>query len=60
VDGTALFGFSARVREIYRGLGADLLVQDLFDAEPFDPAPLLPGDYPRPGRRVLLHVTYRF
>ena len=60
VDGAALFGFSARVREIYRGLGADLLVQNLFDEERFDPAPLLPGDYPRPGRRVLLHVSYRF
>ena len=56
----ALFGLSARVRQIYRGLGADLLVQNLFDQDYADPAPLVPGDYPRPGRRVLLHLTYRF
>jgi outer membrane receptor protein involved in Fe transport len=60
VDGVALFGVSARARQIYRGLGADLLLQNLFDQDYADPAPLVPGDYPRPGRRVLLHLSYRF
>jgi iron complex outermembrane receptor protein len=60
LDGAAIFGISARVREVYRGLGADLLLQNVFGAESFDPAPLLPGDYPLTGRRVLLHVSYRF
>ena len=60
VDGVALFGLSARVRQIYRGLGADLLLQNLFDQDYADPAPLVPGDYPRPGRRVFLHLSYRF
>ncbi|HEY6553183.1 MAG TPA: TonB-dependent receptor [Vicinamibacteria bacterium] len=60
VEGVALFGLSARARDIYRGLGADLLLQNLFDQAYADPAPLVPGDYPRPGRRVLLHLSYRF
>jgi iron complex outermembrane receptor protein len=58
--GVALFALSARARQIYRGLGADLLLQNLFDQDYTDPAPLVPGDYPRPGRRVLLHLSYRF
>ena len=58
--GVALFGLSARARQIHRGLGADLLLQNLFDQGYADPAPLVPGDYPRPGRRVLLHLSYRF
>jgi len=58
--GSALFGLSARAQKLYRGLGADLLLQNLFDEDYADPAPLVPGDYPRPGRRVLFHLTYRF
>jgi iron complex outermembrane receptor protein len=58
--GVALFGLSARAQKLYRGLGADLLIQNLFDEDYADPAPLVPGDYPRPGRRVLLHLSYRF
>jgi outer membrane receptor protein involved in Fe transport len=60
VDGVALFGLSARARQIHGGLGADLLLQNLFDQAYADPAPLVPGDYPRPGRRVLFHLSYRF
>jgi outer membrane receptor protein involved in Fe transport len=60
VDGVALFGLAARARQLYRGLGADLLLQNLFDQDYTDPAPFVPGDYPRPGRRLLLHLSYRF
>jgi outer membrane receptor protein involved in Fe transport len=60
VDGVALFGLAARARQLYRGLGADLLLQNLFDQAYTDPAPFVPGDYPRPGRRLLLHLSYRF
>ena len=59
-DSVARFGLSARGREIYRGLGADLLLQNLFDRANADPAPFVPRDYPRPGRRVLFHLSYRF
>jgi outer membrane receptor protein involved in Fe transport len=60
VDGVALFGISARALQIYRGLGADLLLLNLFDQDYADPAPLVPGGYPRPGRRALFHLSYRF
>jgi outer membrane receptor protein involved in Fe transport len=59
LGGVALFGVSARA-QIHRGLGADLLLQNLFDQDYADPAPLVPADYPRPGRSVLLHLSYRF
>lgn len=61
-EGTAAFSLAGQARDLFRirGLGADLRIDDLFDDEPFDPAPLVPGDYPRPGFRVLAHITYRF
>jgi hypothetical protein len=61
-EGRAWFGLAGQAHDLFRvrGLGADLRIDDLFDAEPYDPAPLVPGDYPRPGFRVLAHVTYRF
>jgi outer membrane receptor protein involved in Fe transport len=61
-DGSAVLGVSGRVDDLanVRGLGVDVLVDDVFDQEVFDPAPLVPGDYPRPGRRFLAHLSYRF
>jgi iron complex outermembrane receptor protein len=61
-EGTVAFGLAGQAHDLFRvrGLGADLRIDDLFDDERFDPAPLVPGDYPQPGFRVLAHVTYRF
>jgi hypothetical protein len=61
-EGVALLGVSARGKDLFglRGFGADLLLNNLFDEDYFDPAPLVPGDYPRPGIRVLGRVSYRF
>lgn len=62
VAGYALFNLNLRARNFYKSLEAALSVQNLFGKRYVDPSPRggLPGDYPRPGRRVLLHVAYRF
>jgi len=62
VPGYAIVNLNVRVKRIYKTLEANLSFQNLFDKAYFDPSLLggVPGDYPRAGRRVLLHATLRF
>jgi outer membrane receptor protein involved in Fe transport len=62
VGGYAIVNLNVRVKRIYKTLEGDLALQNLFDEAYFDPSLLggVPGDYPRAGRRVLLHATLRF
>jgi iron complex outermembrane receptor protein len=47
---------------LWRTLDASISVHNLFGTSYADPSVAngVPGDYPRPGRRVLLHVRYKF
>ena len=47
---------------LFRDLDVGVTIRNLLDEEYFDPSPLLgvPGDYPRPGRSLLVHAKYRF
>lgn len=62
VSAYALFGLTARARGLWRTLELGLSCDNLFGKSYSDPSPTsgVPGDYPRPGRRVLLHATYKF
>jgi hypothetical protein len=62
VPGYALFGLTARTKGLWRTLDVALSCDDLFGKAYHDPAPAngVPGDYPRPGRRVFLRASYKF
>jgi outer membrane receptor protein involved in Fe transport len=62
LPGYGLLGLSFHGREVFRDLGIGVTIRNLLDEEYFDPSPLLgvPGDYPRPGRSLLVHAEYRF
>jgi iron complex outermembrane receptor protein len=62
VGGYALFGLTARSKNLWRTLEVALSFDNLFGKTYHDPSVKngVPGDYPRPGRRVLVHVTYKF
>jgi len=62
VGGYATANLSFRLKNVYKTLEANLAFQNLLDKEYFDPSLPggVPGDYPRAGRRVLLHATFRF
>jgi iron complex outermembrane receptor protein len=62
VAGYALFNVNVRAPDLYKGLVVALSMQNLFNKLYFDPSPAggVPGDYPRPGRRVFLSATYQF
>ena len=62
VDGYALVNLAVRVPNVYRNLVVSLSLQNLLNKLYFDPAPAggVPGDYPRPGRRLFLNATYPF
>jgi iron complex outermembrane receptor protein len=62
VDGYALVNLAVRVPNVYRGLVVSLSLQNLLNKLYHDPAPVggVPGDYPRPGRRLFLSATYQF
>jgi iron complex outermembrane receptor protein len=62
VPGYLLFAVTARSKALWRTLELALCVDNLFSKSYADPAFKngVPGDYPRPGRRVLLHATYKF
>lgn len=62
LPGYALFGLTARAKSLWRTLDVTLSCDNLFGKTYHDRAPArgVPGDYPRPGRRVLLHVSYKF
>jgi iron complex outermembrane receptor protein len=60
--GYVLFGVTARSKPLWRTLELGLSLDNLFGKSYTDPAFKngVPGDYPRPGRRVLLHASYKF
>jgi outer membrane receptor protein involved in Fe transport len=62
VSGYAIVNLNIRVKRIYKTLEANLAFQNLFDKAYFDPSLPggVPGDYPRLGRRVLIHAALRF
>lgn len=62
VDGYALVNLAVRVPNIWRGMVVSLSLQNLLNKLYYDPAPAggVPGDYPRPGRRLFLSATYQF
>ncbi len=62
VPGYVLFGISARSKSLWRTLEAALSLDNLFARSYSDPSVRngVPGDYPRPGRRVLLHASFKF
>ena len=58
----ALFGVTARTKSLWRTLDLSVSLDNLFGKAYYDPSVRsgVPGDYPRPGRRVLVHATYKF
>jgi outer membrane receptor protein involved in Fe transport len=62
VPGYVLFGISARSKSLWRTLEVTLSLDNLFARSYSDPSIQngVPGDYPRPGRRVLLHASFKF
>jgi outer membrane receptor for ferrienterochelin and colicin len=62
VPAYGLVNLGARGRRLYKSLEAWVDVQNVFDKAYVAPAPAggVPGDYPRPGRRVLVHASLRF
>lgn len=61
-DGYALVNLGVRVPHVYRGIAVSLSLQNLLNKLYYDPAPAggVPGDYPRPGRRLFVNATYLF
>jgi outer membrane receptor protein involved in Fe transport len=62
LPGNGLVNLHLRARNVYRSLELTGSVVNLFGTAYADPAPLggVPGDYPRPGRRVLFMAGYKF
>ncbi|HVQ29171.1 MAG TPA: TonB-dependent receptor, partial [Vicinamibacteria bacterium] len=62
VPGYAVVNLTARAKNLWRTLDLTVSCDDLFGKSYYDPSPAMgvPGDYPRPGRRVLLHASYKF
>ena len=55
MPGYALVNLAARAKNLWRTLDVTLSCDNLFGKAYHDPAPArgVPGDYPRPGRRML-------
>jgi outer membrane receptor protein involved in Fe transport len=62
VDGYALLNLNVRAHELFKRLELSAGVNNAFDEEYFDPSPSngVPGDYPRPGRRVFVKAAWKF
>jgi outer membrane receptor protein involved in Fe transport len=60
--GYGLLSATVRAVNIHKTLALALTAQNILDKRYFDPSPALgvPGDYPRPGRRVLVSASYEF
>jgi iron complex outermembrane receptor protein len=60
--GYGLVSVALQALNVKKTLALSLTAQNLFDKRYFDPSPALgvPGDYPRPGRRVLVGASYQF
>jgi iron complex outermembrane receptor protein len=62
VPAYALVNVNLQVQNFFRTLVLSATVKNLFDEDYADPSPIasVPGDYPRPGRQVLIKATYKF
>jgi outer membrane receptor protein involved in Fe transport len=60
--GYGLISVTLRALNVHKTLSFALTAQNLLDKHYFDPSPFggVPGDYPRPGIRVLVSATYEF
>jgi iron complex outermembrane receptor protein len=60
--GHGLLGLTLRATNVYRTLTLTLSGRNLLDQDYYEPARRngVPGDYPRPGRSVLLQASYLF
>jgi iron complex outermembrane receptor protein len=60
--GYGLLSATVRAVNIHKTLALALTAQNILDKRYFDPSPVggVPGDYPRPGRRVLVSASYEF
>lgn len=62
VPGYGLLALTLRAANVVRTFSLALTAQNLLGKDYFDPAQFhgVPGDYPRPGRSVLLQAAYKF
>jgi outer membrane receptor protein involved in Fe transport len=62
IGGYGVLNLGFRGRDILPKLDVGVTIQDILNTRYSDPSPLggVPGDYPRPGRTLLVHGTYRF
>jgi iron complex outermembrane receptor protein len=62
LPGYGLLDLTLRSRKLYRTLQVTATLKNLLGKAYADPSPLdgVPGDYPRPGRSVLILVSYKF
>jgi outer membrane receptor protein involved in Fe transport len=62
VSGYAIFSVTARAKSLWRTLEVALSFDNLFGTDYEDPSFRggVPGDYPRPGQRVLVHASFKF
>jgi iron complex outermembrane receptor protein len=62
LDGYTLVDVALRGRNFHPRIEVVATIHNLFDTKYSDPSPIggLPGDYPRPGRAILLKGKYRF
>lgn len=62
VPGYAIFGVTARAKSLWRTLEVALSLDNLFGKDYEDPSfrDGVPGDYPRPGTRMLVHASFKF
>jgi len=62
VPAYALFDINLRSKQLYKTLTLTATGHNIFNKAYFDPSPIngLPGDYPRPGRSVLVVASYTF
>jgi outer membrane receptor protein involved in Fe transport len=60
--GYGLASVAIQAVNVKKTLSFSLSAQNIFDKRYFDPSPALgvPGDYPRPGRRILVGASYQF
>jgi outer membrane receptor protein involved in Fe transport len=61
LDHYTALNLTARLHNAEDSFGVAVTADNLFDTTRFDPSPIngLPGDYPLPGRRVLVRASWR-
>jgi iron complex outermembrane receptor protein len=64
VPGWAVASLAVRVPRVFRTVDVEAVLQNMFDEDYHDPSldvpESVPGDYPRPGRRLLVRASLRF